>query len=137
MLKVKIANEELYCKEDEGVWYDLMTETGVKSAYKYSNEIMSSGSNYIIVDIRSDWARCDDFSVLDDMVEISNIIRSMIDGEVKLFKKIYKENIHEPYDIASKIRFNEMKYKEDVTADDEIWETVFFEEEEKTIAIIS
>ena len=137
MLKIKIANEELYCKEDEGEWFNLMTDTGVESAYEYSEEIMRSGANYLIVDVESDWARHDDFTVLEDMVEIASIIKSMIADEVKLFKKLYMDNVHEPYDIANKIRFNKMKYQEDVEEKDEVWESVFFEEEGKTIAIIS
>lgn len=135
MLKIKI---EKYTKLDNknGRWHDLMIHAGVKDAYQHLDEIHADDSDYIITDVETDWARYDNNTSLDDMVETVNVLKDMIDDEVFLFKKLYAEGIHEPLDIAMSIRYNEMKYSEDVSEDDEIWETVYFAKEDKQIAIL-
>lgn len=135
MLKVKI---EKYTKLENknGRWHDLMTKSGIKDAYQHVDKISAEDNDYIITDVKSDWARFDNNTSLDDMIETVNVLKNMIDDEVVLFKTLYSEGIHEPLDIANSIKYNEMKYLEDVLEDDEIWETVYFDKEEKQIAIL-
>ena len=132
MLKIKIANEE----GKNAKWFDLMNEIEVTKAHEHAEALFYNEDNYIISEIVSDWARFDNYTALDDMVETVTVIKSMIDDEVELFKLIYKDGVHEPIDIAKNVRYNEMKYIEDTCEDDEIWETVYFEKEDKEIAIM-
>jgi|SRR5690625_1611817 len=132
MLKIKVENE----KGTNVKWHDLMKATGVKEAYEHLDTIFSEQEDYVITDVKSDWAKFDCNTSLDDMADTVRVLKDMIDDEVTLFKIIYNVGIHEPLDIANKVRYNEMKYIEDVCEDDEIWETVFFEKENKEIAII-
>ena len=131
MLKIKIENE----KRTNSQWHDLMEQTGIKVAYDHLDTIFLKNEDYIITDIESDWAQFDKNTALDDMVDTANVIDNMLEDEVELYKLIYSAGIQEPLDIAYKVRYHEMKYIEDVCEDDEIWETVFFEKEEREIAI--
>ena len=132
MLKIKVENE----KGTNTGWHDLMKMTGVREAYEHLDTIFSENEDYIITDIKSDWAKFDRNTSLDDMVDTVTVLKTMLDDEVELFKVLYSVGVHEPSDIANKIRYNEMKYIEDICEDDEVWETVFFEKEEKEIAIL-
>jgi len=132
MLRVKVENE----KGTNIKWHDLMKKTGVKEAYEHIDTIFSENEDYIITDIKSDWAKFDCNTSLNDMMDTVNVLKTMIDDEIKLFKTIYSVGIHEPLDIANKVRYNEMKYIEDICEDDEVWETVFFDKEEKEIDIL-
>ncbi|WP_020006604.1 hypothetical protein [Salinicoccus albus] len=135
MLKVKIE-AYIHSIDKNGKWHDLMTKAGTKDAYQHLDDIYANDKDYIITDIKTDWARFDGNTSLDDMVETVNVLKDMIDDEMILFKKLYSEGIHEPLDIAKSIRYNEIKYSEDILEDDEIWETVFFDKEQKEIAIL-
>jgi len=90
MLKVKI---EKYTKLENGRWHDLMTKVGIKDAYQHLDEIYSDDNGYIITDVETDWARFDNNTSLDDMIETVNVLKDMIDDEVILFKKLYYEGI--------------------------------------------
>lgn len=135
MLKVKI---EVHTNStDKNVkWHDLMTQEGIKNAYQHLDEIHENDNDYIISNVQTDWARFDSNTSLDDMIETVVLLKNMMDDEVRLFKEMYKECTHEPIDIATNILNNEMKYVEDVEEDDEIWETVFFDKEQREIAIL-
>lgn len=52
-----------------GEWHDLMTQEGIRTAYEHVSEILEKDNDYIITDVRSDWARFDSNTSLDDMIE--------------------------------------------------------------------
>lgn len=119
-----------------GEWHDLMTQEGIRTAYEHVSEILEKDNDYIITDVRSDWARFDSNTSLDDMIETVVLLKNMMNDEISLFQKLYAECIHEPIDIATNILNNQMKYVEDVEEEDEIWEIVFFDKEQRKIAIL-
>lgn len=137
MIKIKLENPN---KNEDGKWFDLMVGNGTKKAFDhlYSNlrEIYNSDTDCVITDIESDWAKLDEYTSLDDVVETVRVLITMLDEELKLFKAINNAAVHEPLDIAKKVRYSEMKYIEDVCEEDEVWEIVFFEEEDREIAIL-
>lgn len=135
MLKVKIEVHTKSSDKNEK-WHDLMTQAGIKSAYQHLDEIHEKDNDYIITNVQTDWARFDNNTSLDDMIETVVLLKNMMNDEALLFKKMYKECTHEPIDIATNILNNEMKYIEDVEEDEEIWETVFFDKEQREIAIL-
>ncbi|HLQ98114.1 MAG TPA: hypothetical protein VK135_05435 [Candidatus Dormibacteraeota bacterium] len=135
MLKVKIENRN-DANNKNAKWHDLMTQAGVHESYAHVNEILTNDCDYVIADVVSDWARFDENTALDDMIETITILKQLIEDEVTLFKTLYAEAIHEPIDIAKSVRYNEMKYIEDVDEDDEIWETVCLVKETREIAIL-
>lgn len=132
MLKIKVENEN----GTNTKWHDLMEETGKKEAYEHVDTIYSEDGDYIITDVKSDWGEFDCNTALDDIIDTVNVLKTMLDDEIELFKIIDGAGLHESFDIANNVRYNEMKYIEDIGEDDEIWETVFFEKEEKEIAIL-
>lgn len=135
MLKVKIESNTPSTDRNEK-WHDLMTITGRKAAYQHLQEIHCTDNDYIITDVESDWAKFDSNSSLDDMIETVKVLEGMIEEEVMLFKTLYCEGIHEPLDIAYRIKDSELKHLEDTLEDDEIWETVFSNKEQKELAIM-
>jgi|SRR5699024_428938 len=135
MLKVKIEKrDDITNVKNE--WHDLMTDSGVQSAYQTQDDILAQDYDYEITDVKSDWARFDENTALDDMIETVTVLKQLIEDEVTLFKTLYAEGTHEPIDIAKSVRYNEMKYIEDVDEDDEIWETVCLVKEAREIAIL-
>lgn len=132
MLKVKLETRT----GENGRWHDLMISEGVDSAYQHLDDILGTHDDYIVSAVQSDWAQYDEHTALDDMIETVTELKKMMDDEVILFKEIYRDGTHEPMDIARSILQNEMKYIEDIDEDDEVWETVFLEKEQKTIAIL-
>lgn len=136
MLKVKIENRN-DTKNKNTKWHDLMTQTGVDESYAHVYEILADDCDYVITDVVSDWAKFDENTALDDMIETVTVLKQLIEDEVTLFKILYAEGTHEPIDIAKSILYNEMKYLEDVDdEDDEVWEVVYFDKENKNIAIL-
>lgn len=136
MLKVKIQNRNDTTNKNSK-WHDLMTQAGIESSYVHVDEILACNCDYMIADAVSDWAKFNENTSLDDMIETVTVLKQLIEDEVTLFKILYAEGTHEPIDIAKNIRHNEMKYLEDVDEEnDEIWEVVYFEKENNDIAIL-
>ncbi|GAA3713266.1 hypothetical protein GCM10022378_00190 [Salinicoccus jeotgali] len=137
MIKIKLENPDTNEKSE---WFDLLIGNGTKEAHEhlYSTlrEIYNNYDDCIITDIESDWARFDDYTALDDVVDTVRVLVTMFTDEMTIFKTLYKEGIHEPLDIANKVRYHDFKYYDDVTEDDEVWETVYFEKEKVTYAIL-
>ena len=97
MIKVKI-------KELGNHYYDL--ESVNERAVLYNDiETLEDRFNYTVVDLKTtdNWARFDEFTNIDDVIEVYAKLNQLTQDEYQDFLKYNQENIDEPLDIINNI----------------------------------
>ncbi|MGV2929334.1 hypothetical protein RW115_12105 [Macrococcus capreoli] len=80
--------------------FDLLSKEGLYQAYQF----IENDYNYQMTYLGLDWAEIDNYTSLDDVVEVLSIVTQFNDKENRLFENKVRERIDTPIDIALSIK---------------------------------
>ena len=104
-LKIKVAID--YCNDIDNhlishiKTLDLSNQKGIKELSELVSHVTNNDLYYEVTNIQStgDWAKCDEYTSLNNVLEVSTRLLTLSDEDYKKFVTIAKEEIYEVMDI--------------------------------------
>jgi len=72
--------------------------------YEYVHKLMRENKIYYVLDLNIDWADYDRYTDIEDVIYTINIVKQFSYFKYSLFKKMAKEQIESPVDIANRLK---------------------------------